>query len=200
MEVKMDQDQSEHLNKIRSMYEQLSELETEYWYLYSNLTDLKFWIVLMLFVIPLIAVYFLIDRKKIFLIGFYGFNIHVWFGYIDIWGVKHGLWEYPYQMLPFLPGSVTLEASLAPVLYMLLYQWTLNNNKNFYLYTLVLSLFWAFIAKPILVMHHMFHLHKWANYLHLFIALCVIFLLSKLITNIFIKMQNKRNESDFNKL
>ncbi|MGM0878333.1 MAG: CBO0543 family protein, partial [Bacillota bacterium] len=135
--------------------------------------------------------YFFIDRKKIFLIGFYGFNIHVWFGYIDTWGNNQGLWGYPYKLIPFIPGSLSLDAALIPVLFMLVYQWTLNHKKNYYIYTLGVALFLSFVLKPLLVMHNLFVLHKWVNYFYLFIAYCFIFLFSKLITNIFIIMQKK---------
>ncbi|OLO39051.1 hypothetical protein BTR23_10440 [Alkalihalophilus pseudofirmus] len=172
------------------MQEQLSQLQVEYWHSYSNLETVQFWVIFLLFfVAPLVALYFLIDRKKIFLIGFYGFNIHVWFSYIDIWGYKNGLWGYPFELIPFLPGNLSLDAALIPVLFMLVYQWTLNNNKNFYLYTFGLSVFLSFVFKPLLTLHHYFELHKGVNFFHLLLAYCVIFLISKMITNIFIKMK-----------
>lgn len=186
----MDKEQLGSYEKIKSMQEKLSELQIDYWYSYSGLWTWQFWVIfLLMFVTPLLALYFLIDRKKIFLIGFYGFNIHVWFGYIDTWGVKNGFWGYPYELLPFLPGNLSLDAALIPVLFMLVYQWTLNHNRNYYLYTIILSLCLSFIFKPILTLHHLFELHKGINFIHIFIAYCVIFLVSKIITNVFIRMQ-----------
>ncbi|WP_078427729.1 CBO0543 family protein [Alkalihalobacterium alkalinitrilicum] len=190
MEKVLDKEQLESYEKIKSMQEQLSQLQVEYWHSYSNLETVQFWVIFLLFfVAPLVALYFLIDRKKIFLIGFYGFNIHVWFSYIDIWGYKNGLWGYPFELIPFLPGNLSLDAALIPVLFMLVYQWTLNNNKNFYLYTFGLSVFLSFVFKPLLTLHHYFELHKGVNFFHLLLAYCVIFLISKMITNIFIKMK-----------
>src|SRR5699024_6153519 len=73
------------------------------------------------------------DKSKALLLGFFGLNYHVWFSYTNSIGVGLGLWEYPYHVIPFLP-SFSLDAALVPVCFMLLYQWTLNHNKNIYLY------------------------------------------------------------------
>lgn len=188
----MERDQLESYKKIKSLKEQLTHLETEHWELYSSLGAWEFWVILVFFFIaPLVVLYFFIDRRKMLLLGFYGFNIHVWFGYFDTLGARHGFWGYPYELVPFLSGNISLEAALIPVLFMFVYQWTLNNNKNFYLYTIALSLFLCFILKPILSLHHFFLLHHGFNYFHLFLTYLVIFPFSKLITNIFIKTQNK---------
>jgi hypothetical protein len=189
----MEKEQLESYEKIKALQEQLTQLQTEYWHSYSSLGTVQFWVIFLLFfVAPLIALYFFIDRKKIFLLGFYGFNIHVWFGYIDTWGSKHGLWGYPYQLIPFLPGNLSLDTALIPVVFILVYQWTLRYNKNYYLYTLGLSLFLSFIFKPLLTLHHLFELHKGVNFLHLFIAYCVIFLFAKIITNLFLKLKENK--------
>jgi hypothetical protein len=185
-------EQLEFYEKIKSMQEQITQLHTEYWQAYSNLETWQFWVIFLLFFIaPLVTLYFVIDRRKMFLLGFYGFNIHVWFGYIDTWGSKEGFWGYPYQLVPFIPGNLSLDATLVPISFMLVYQWTLKNNKNFYLYTLGLSLFLSLIFKPILTLHHLFELHKGTNFFHLLIGYCAVFLFSKIITNVFIKMQEK---------
>ena len=197
MKNPMDKEQLELYEKMRSLTEDLSQLKVEYWYSYSSMSSWQFWVILLvMFILPLVVLYFFIDRKKIFLIGFYGFNIHVWFRYVDVWGYNQGLWGYPYELLPILPGNLSLDATLVPVLFMLVYQWTLNKKKNFYLYSLGLSLFLSFIIKPILVMHHLFALHKWVNYLHLFLFYCAIFLFSILITKIFIMMQESHKKQD----
>ncbi|MCL7749903.1 CBO0543 family protein [Halalkalibacter alkaliphilus] len=189
----MDKDQIEVYEKIRTMQEQLSQLQAEYWHQFSNLATWQFWLIfLVMCVAPLVVLYFVIDRKNIFLLGFYGFNIHIWFSYTDIFGVRQGLWGYPYQLIPFIPGNLSLDAVLIPVLFMFVYQWTLNHKKNFYIYTIGLSLFLSFIFKPILTLHHLFKLHNGINFFHLFLLYCVIFLLSKIITNIFLHMQKNR--------
>jgi hypothetical protein len=192
MEKVMDQDQFELYEKIQSLKEQISQIEMEYWSLYSGFHTFEFWVLLLLwFIAPLVVLYFFIDRRKMFLLGFYGFNIHVWFGYLDSAGDRVGFWGYPYELVPFLSGNISLEATLVPVAFMLVYQWTLNHHKNFYLYSFVLSLVLAFLFKPIIIAHHFFELNKGVTYFHLLLGYCLIFLFSKFITTIFLKMQKK---------
>ncbi|MCT8137783.1 hypothetical protein H1D32_08450 [Anaerobacillus sp. CMMVII] len=181
--------QSDALSKITAMTEQLSKLQMDYWQQYSNIETWGFKIILLIFVVPLVLLYFTIDRKHILLLGFYGLNVHIWFSYINIAGVKQGFYTYPFELIPFIPGNLALDASLIPVLFILVYQWTMRHRKNFYLYSIALSLFLAFIFKPILVYVGMFVMYKGTNYFILFVLYCIIFLLSKLITNLFLKMQ-----------
>lgn len=178
--------------KIHSLQEYTTQLQLEYWLKYSSFGTWQFWVILLIFFIaPLVVLYFKIDRKKIFLLGFYGFNIHVWYRYMDVMGLKTGFWGYNYELIPFLSGNVTISAAIVPVVYMLVYQWTINNNKNFYLYSIIVSLFFAFIFKPLLKMHQFFVLDEAVTFVHMFVVYCFVFILSKGITNIFLWMQKQ---------
>ncbi len=187
----MNDKQHELLEKMRDTAEYLSKLHIDYWKEFSSFDDGKFWIVVLMLVIPLVVLFIKIDRSKMLLLGFYGLNYHIWFAYTNSAGIRMGLWDYPYEILPVLP-SFALDASLVPVSFMLLYQWTLNHNKNFYLYSTILSAVFAFIVKPILVMHHLFRMFKDINYLHLFVFYILFFVISKLITNLFLKLQQNK--------
>lgn len=151
-------------------------------------------------VVPFVVLYFALDRKRAFQIGFYGFNVHVWFSYIDAYGSINGLWAYPFKVFPFLPLSVSLNASLVPVAYMLLYQWTSNRKINYYLFATVLSCVFAFIIKPIMSWLDLFKMYQWMNYFYLFIGYSVIMLLSKWITDFFSRLKDRqdRNTSQSN--
>ncbi|WP_096200374.1 hypothetical protein [Bacillus sp. FJAT-45350] len=186
-------DQLEALNKITSMTEKLSQTQLEYWQLYSHIDTWGFKIILLMFILPLVLLYFVIDRKNILLLGFYGMNIHIWFSYINIAGVRQGYYSYPFELLSFIPGNLALDATLIPVVFMLVYQWTIKFKKNIYVSSFALSLLLAFVFKPLLVGLNLFVLHKGVTYFHLFILYCIIFLISKLITNIFLKMQINPN-------
>jgi hypothetical protein len=151
----MKEIQSDFLNKIRSAVEEATQIQIDYWKSFSDFGTWQFWVVIMTLVVPLIILFVTIDKRKTLLLGFFGLNYHIWFQYVNGIGISLGLWEYPYQIAPFLPGFA-LDASLVPVSFMLLYQWTLNHNKNIYLYSLFLSAFFAFVSKPIMVYFHFF--------------------------------------------
>lgn len=187
--------QREALDKLIKEQREGAANWLKYWLEYSAFDTWQFWLHVIMFVTPLIVLYFTIDWKKALQLGFFGFNFHVWFGYIDAFGTTQTFWTYPYKMIPFIPNSVGMDASLAPVLFMLVYQWTIHKNKNYYLYTLLLALFLSFILKPILVMHHLFVFNTGTNYFHLFLSYIVIIVLSKVITDFFLFMQRKAEQN-----
>lgn len=187
--------QFEMLNKLNEKQILLSKDYHHYWEQYSGFHTWQFWLQIVMFVTPLLLIYFKIDRNKALLMGFYGFNIHVWLSYIDRFGTNQGYWGYPYQMIIHLPNSIVLDASLTPVLFMLVYQWTINNKKNYYLYITLLCAFFSFIFKPLLVLHHFFKFYQDANYLYLFIGYIIIMVFSKFITDIFLSFSAKTSNN-----
>jgi hypothetical protein len=182
-------EQTKRLEEINDLFEKSVDATLDYWIDFSGFDTWQFWVLTGFLILPLLAMYFLIDRRKAVLIGFFGFNIHVWFHYIDLIVVTRGLVAYPYKVIPFLPSSVTLDTAFVPVTFMLLYQWTLNKDKNFYLYATGYSAFLSFLFKPAMVNFDLFRLYKGVNYLHLFLLYIIIFLVSKWITNFFLYLQ-----------
>lgn len=175
------------------MTEEVTQFEKEYWTSFSNFDVWQFWVITLLLIVPLIVLFILIDKNKMLLLGFFGLNYHVWFSYATSIAVSLGLWEYPYQITPFLPGF-SFSASLIPVCFMLLYQWTLNHKKNIYLYAVILSAIIAFVLEPIMVKLHLLHIFKGVNYVHLFLLFVALSIVSKLITNLFLWLQEKENK------
>ncbi|MFC3885994.1 CBO0543 family protein [Bacillus songklensis] len=179
--------------KQRSKIEHIEETQLEmtnswfdYWQQYSDLGTPQFWVLLGFLVIPLIILFFRMDKRKALLLGFFGYTVHVAFTYIDTFGASKALWFYPYTVLPILPVSFALDVSFVPVTYMLVYQWTLDNKKSYYLSMLVLSALLSFVFKPVLAALQLFQLHRGANYFHLFLGYFAIAIIAKAITNVFI--------------
>ncbi|MGQ7886840.1 CBO0543 family protein [Paenibacillus sp. WC2504] len=189
----MGTDQSNKFEQIHKLHERLSNATADYWVAYSNLNTWQFWLLLFLIILPLVALYFLIDRKKVFLIGFFGFNIHVWFHYADAITATNGFIDYPYKVIPFLSSSTALDIALIPVTSMLLYQWIVNNKKNFYLYATAYSFIASFLFKPALVTFGLMKLYNGMNFFYIFLIYILIFVISNLITNFFMYLQRKND-------
>jgi hypothetical protein len=191
----MIEEQEKTLNHLKDIQENLGKDWLEYWHNYSSFDTWQFWVNVTMLILPLVVLYFFMDRRRAFHLGFYGFSIHVLAVYIDATALRYGLWEYPYKAIPFLPISFGLDSSLIPVVYMLVYQWTLNNKKNYYLYTFITSVCFAFIFKPILSLHELIRLTNGTNYIHLFVAYLLVALLPKWLTNVFIHFEKEGNPS-----
>jgi hypothetical protein len=191
----MESKRIEQFDKIVNMGKEGHKALIEYWFDYSLYTSFEYWLMVSFLIVPLIILFFKIDKSKIFLMGFYGYSIHVLFGHIDEYATNAGLLNYPFPVIPMLPG-LSLETSLIPVTFMLVYQWTLNHNKNYYVYTTLLSAVLSFIYKPLLVGLGLFRMYGNTNYFNLFLTYLVIVILAKFITNVFIWMEKNFKKKD----
>jgi hypothetical protein len=184
-------EQSKQFEQLNKLTDELTHSQIGYWQQYSNLNSWQFWFLAGLLVLPLVCLYLFMDRRKALLLGFYGFNVHVWFTYLDEIAIDNGLWNYPYKLIPFLTANFSIGAAFIPVIFMLVYQWTLNHNKNYYLYATGLCLFQAFLWKPALSIIEIFRAANWISYIYLFLVYFAVMLVSKWITNIFVHFQKE---------
>jgi|SRR5690625_1527737 len=193
----MVDEQIELLDHIVTTRKEATQMLLEYWHLYSNMGTWQFWaIFIFTLMLPLVVLYFTIDRKKIFHIGFFGLNINFWLTLAGEIGVGHGWWDYPHLNIPFIPIGFTILSSSIPVIFMLVYQWTLNQNKNFYIYALLASIITAFTFAPLMVYLNFFRLIGETNYFHIMLLYIILFLISKLITQVFLFMEEPSRESN----
>jgi hypothetical protein len=178
-------EQLDLFNKIYSMQQELTNYQTEYWKLYSSLNTWQFWFLIALIVLPLIALYILIDKDKIFLIGFYGLCVHMIISHFDKVAVRMGYWQYYHTVLPFLAFSLAFDIALVPAVLMLVYQWTLKHNKNFYIYSILAAFLLSIIWTPIFTSLGILQLYKGMNLIKIFaIKICVV-LLARFIVFLF---------------
>lgn len=185
-----DQSVKFSFEKAVNMRRESTELMMDYWKKFSIYTTFEFWMLVGLFLVPLIVLIWKIDKSKIFQICFYGYGVHMFSFYISLFGVNLGLWSYPIQFIPATP-SLSFDSSFVPVTYMLVYQWTLNKKRNFYLLALIISIFFSFVIDPLLVKMEMFKMFRGINYLHRFLGYVVASFSSILITNLFLWLQKR---------
>lgn len=194
MNETLGNEQIKQFEQISKWEERVTHLSIDYWLNYSHIYTWQFWFLIGLLVVPLVALFILLDRRKAFHLGFFGLNVHVWFHYIDLYGEINRLWGYPYKVIPFLRSSFALDSAVIPVSYLLLYQWAINRGKNYYFYLTGLCFFFAFLFKPALVEFGVFRLYKGVNYFHLFLCYLVVMLLSVAFTKLFQFLQDTSTE------
>ncbi|MEH7443694.1 hypothetical protein V7201_15385 [Bacillus sp. JJ1122] len=188
----MDGRRIKEFDEIVKMGKEGQEALNHYWMDYALYTSLEYWIMVMLLIAPLIILFFKIDKSKIFFMGFFGYSIHMIFGYIDLFSRNLGLVNYPFPVIPMLPG-LSIDSSFVPVTFMLVYQWTLNHQKNYYIYMVLTSAILAFAFKPLLVGLGLFKLYGNTNYFYLFVCYLIVIVLAKFFTNVFLWMEKKFN-------
>ncbi|MEW9108922.1 hypothetical protein ACQCT6_06370 [Cytobacillus gottheilii] len=188
----MAENQIKQFDQIVKMGEQAQKALNDYWLEFSLYTSFEYWLMVSILIVPLIILFFKIDKNQIFLMGFYGYSVHVIFGYVDLYTKNSGFLNYPFPVIPMLPG-ISLDSSLVPVTFMLVYQWVVNHQKNYILYMGITSAFLAFVFKPILVALGLIRLYGNTNYFHLFLAYLLVITIAKFLTNVFLWMEKKFN-------
>ncbi|WP_226670945.1 hypothetical protein [Metabacillus litoralis] len=160
---------SEYWKEINKKSEELNSLFSSYWESYSHMGTWQFWTVVSLLIAPLLLVYFLVDRKRIFELFFFGYTVHLLWTYIDIVLERLGFFIHTYFLTPLLPFALNMTASALPVGFLLLYQYCTNHNKNFYLYTILLSAVFAFGFASVEAYVGLVKLNKGMNLFYVFL-------------------------------
>ncbi|MBP3952216.1 hypothetical protein [Bacillus suaedae] len=135
---------NEYWDQILTNTNEFHKLITSYWNDYSHMGTWQFWIVVSLLVLPLVLLFFTLDRNRLFEILFFGYTVHMLWTYANIPLERQGYFVHTYFLTPLLPFALNMTASALPVGYLLIYQYCTNQNKNFYLYTGILSAVFAF--------------------------------------------------------
>ncbi|MDF2036513.1 hypothetical protein P2R12_05840 [Cytobacillus oceanisediminis] len=191
----MEENRIKEFDDIVKMAKEGQKALNDYWVEYSIYTSFEYWFMVVLFIVPLLVLFFKIDKRKLFFMGFYGYSIHMLFGYIDLYNKNSGLLNYPFPMIPMIPG-LSLDSSFVPVTFMLVYQWTLNHKKNYYVYTVLTSAVLAFVFKPLLIGLGLFKLYGNTNYFFLFACYLIVIILAKVITDVFLWTERKFSNHD----
>lgn len=184
--------EQELYNKIREQKEQLAQLEQEHWQLFSSIDTWYFWVNLGTIVIPLVILYFVIDRTRLFEIAFFGYSTHLLWLITDTVLSANNYLNHPHTFFYFLPEGVTVTTVLFPVVFMLVYQYCTNNKKNFYLYAIVASVIFAFGLGSISDSIDLFRMHKGMNLFYLTLIDIAIAFIAYWATNIFLMIKKQK--------
>ncbi|WP_416150029.1 hypothetical protein ACM26V_03250 [Salipaludibacillus sp. HK11] len=161
-------DYNKYWELIFNKNEELNNLFSSYWHDYSNLGTWQFWTVVFLMIFPLILLYFTVDRSRIFEVFFFGYTVHILWSYTDLVLARQGYFVHTYFLTPLLPYALNMTASALPVAFLLVYQYTSNTKKNFYLIMLILCAVFAFGIATLEEFVGLLKFDKGMNQFHLF--------------------------------
>ncbi|MFC4321346.1 hypothetical protein [Litchfieldia salsa] len=182
-------DRRQYWEKIYDKQDELNSLITSYWNKFSSVGDWQFWLAVSMLIVPLIFLYFFLDRRRLFEILFFGYTIHILWSYFIIAMGTKGYFVHYYFLTPLLPHGINVSASMLPVGFLLLYQYCTNRNKNFFLYTLLLSAVFAFGFATVEKSMGFVEFRKGTHQFHLFLIDVVIVFISYWMTKILKKVQ-----------
>ncbi|MDT3762987.1 CBO0543 family protein [Priestia filamentosa] len=183
----------EYWRKINTTNEELQSLLTSYWSKYSDWSTWQFWFLFASLTLPLILLCFTVDRKRIFELFFFGYTVHLLGTYINLVLGRDGYFTYKYFLIPQLPISLNITASIIPVGFLLLYQCYSNNIRKFFLSTLLLSALFSFVLDPIEgYLFHLGELKKGMKLYHFFIIDVGLAMIPYVFTRLLIKIRDGR--------
>ncbi|MCK0472686.1 CBO0543 family protein [Halalkalibacter sp. APA_J-10(15)] len=175
---------NQYIDKIFDKHEELNTIVQSYWSQYSHMGTWQFWVVSSFLIIPLVILFFAVDRKRIFEVLFFGFVVHVLWTYAALALTNLGYFAYHYYSVPSLPASLNMTVSVLPVSFLLLYQYCTNHQKNFFLYLLLLSAVFAFGFASIEIRMEFLELRGGMRQLYLFLSDIIIGVLAYFLTQL----------------
>jgi hypothetical protein len=149
----------EELEQIRELYNQQAFIN----WLRVDLFSVNWWLLLIIFVVPWIIWWKIVDRKRLAEILIYGMLIGIISTLLCIIGYNLMLWGYPNRLISFLmPPLFPIVLTVLPVMYMLMYQY-FQSKFAFIIASLIMSAFAAFVAEPIFVKMQMYVEYHWTH-------------------------------------
>jgi hypothetical protein len=164
-----------------------SELSIEHW-LRAELNTWEWWLSVGLTIIPWVIWWKLVDRKRIFEIFNYGSFIIILAAFSDVIGSELVLWNYPIRLLPIVPRLLPFDFTIAPIIYMLLYQYY-SKWKSFIIASVVISAVLSFIVEPFLILLKLYELITW-KFIYSFPVYLGASIISKALVSKLISKQN----------
>ncbi|MBY0145070.1 hypothetical protein [Neobacillus niacini] len=182
----------QHWKDINIASEKVSSLINSYWHEHSDWGNWQFWVVLLCLLIPLIVLLIKLDRNRTFEILFFGFTVHMLWTYTDLLLIRLGYIDHHYFLMPFLPQALGITAAIIPVSFMLLYQYCLNQEKPFIIWTTGLSAIIAFGFAPIEMLAGFVSIYQGFNIVHLFFIDGTISMIAYGMTKFFVRFYMAR--------
>lgn len=179
----------EYWDKINEINGQLHSLYSSYWDKYSDFSTWQFWIILLSLLVPLIILYFMVDRRRLFEILFFGYTVHLLWAYIDLALSRTNFLTHTHFLTPVLPNALNITGSFLPVGFMLVYQYATNRKKNFYILTVLLSVVYTFICANIEKSMGLVTFHGGINVIHLFLLDLFIVFVAYWFTRLLLKFR-----------
>lgn len=162
------------------------ELSLQHWYNYELFTW-QWWIKFIYLIIPIILLYKLIDRKRIFEIFTYGLMLSLMATVIDIVGVNFVLWEYPIRLVP-VGIFLVHDLVFIPIISMLIFQYC-SSWKAFVTANIILSAIGAYVEEPIAIW---IRIYKPITWRHTY-SFLLFFAMTVVCKDITIKLSGKKD-------
>lgn len=143
------------------LQQQLTDLRLEYWQDHV-LFSFNWWFLLVQMIVPWFIWWKLVDKTRLKEVLLYGFFIMMIASTLDELGVSFSLWDYRYQLVPVFSRINTVDITVLPFFYMLVYQW-FPRWRSFFTAKVLFAAFYAFIGEPLYVWLGIYEMLNWSH-------------------------------------
>jgi hypothetical protein len=151
----------------------------------------RWWVLVMLLIFPWVIWAKLVDKKQLHELTLFGMIVMVYSITLDELGFMLGLWNYPLDVIPVFPRLTSIDYTVVPIIFMLIYQ-CFPTWKSFFWALVTVAAVFAFVVEPIIVYLRFYIIIKWL-YLYSFIIYIVMGLISKWMTRLLVDITRKNN-------
>jgi len=151
--------------ELAEMVRLLSKARMDHW-LADGLGTWRWWVLLIILIIPWFIWYKYVDKKKLHEIILFGTIIIISDITLDEIGFELSLWHYPIDVIPLFPRLTSIDYTAIPVIKMVLYQY-FPTWKSFFWAMVAMATVFSFIAEPLIVKLGFYTVLKW-NYIYSF--------------------------------
>lgn len=181
------------IEQLGEMMKQLTHETIENWLVYG-LGTWRWWILLVLLIVPWFGWYKVVDKKRLDELIMFGLVVMVFTITLDELGFVLSLWGYPVDVIPIFPRLTSVDYTVVPIIYMLTYQ-CFFNWSNFFWALVAVSAVFSFVVEPIIAKLGFYVLIKWTNWAS-FLIYIPMGLFSRWIARIVIDVQHKANAKE----
>ncbi len=148
------------IEQIGEMMKQLTHETIARWLVYGVGTW-RWWVLLVLLIVPWFVWYKVVDKKQLDELILFGLVIMVFTITLDELGFVLFLWSYPVDVIPVFPRLTSIDYTVVPIIYMLVYQY-FSTWKRFFWALVAVSAVFSFVVEPIIVRLGFYVPIKWS--------------------------------------
>ena len=126
----------------------------------NDIFTFRWWILVLSLIVPWFIWFYLVDKGRLKEMLFYLLSTSGVAILLDEIGISIGMWAYPVNLIPILPRLITVNYSMVPIIFALMYQY-FPRWKSFIIVNIILTLVFSFILEPILVWMDLYDLVTW---------------------------------------
>jgi hypothetical protein len=176
--------------QLAEMTRLLTQGRIENW-LGEGLGSWRWWVLAALLNVPWFIWAKLVDKKQLHELALFGMIVMVYTITLDELGFVLSLWYYPVEVIAMFPRLTSVDYTVVPIFFMLIYQYFPSWKSFFWVLVAVAGVF-SFVIEPIIVKLGFYVIIKWM-YPYSFIIYIIMGLASRWMTKFFVDTTYKHN-------